>query len=492
MRKHPWLTAAAILAVLGGLLYFYVEWHAEKRWQRYATEARVRGVKLYYADFNRPEIPEAQNFAELPMLKKALAGEKDAMPFKLPKRPRSTQSDGGKKSSFYDDGSPPFGDSKPETKIDWKEWQKYFLAVGFLTETSDDPVRDTLRGIEHYEPQFREWSEWRTTRPQFWLPISPTNGQRLPVTTLTQASMLFHLRMAAHLAAGDSTAAYADFQDSWQASRVMQANPGLVNGILRAGTLQYLLEAWGKGARDHAWADAELQKIDHDLASLQLWDDYCECLAGGRCEINREIEKVMNLPLRERAQFQNDAGNLFSSRTAILAQVTPRSLFRDNQWRMNRYLDELTVPGGATGQTFNPDRHTPSSPQNIVSSYDKDYYFLCVMAGDAYEVLERTYMRLQILLDEARLACALERFYLARKVYPETLLELVPEFIPAVPTDIYAGAPYHYQRMGEASYRLYGVGENRKDDGGKVGPGLPKGQQPDAVWSYAPAEAKGK
>jgi len=73
--------------------------------------------------------------------------------------------------------------------------------------------------------------------------------------------------------------------------------------------------------------------------------------------------------------------------------------------------------------------------------------------------------------------------------YPEKLDELAPEFIPALPTDIYSRAPFQYQRVGKSTYRLYSVGRNRTDEGGAVSPNQSEWNQLDAVWPYAPAPA---
>jgi len=90
-------------------------------------------------------------------------------------------------------------------------------------------------------------------------------------------------------------------------------------------------------------------------------------------------------------------------------------------------------------------------------------------------------------LDQARVACALERFRLAKKAYPEVLTELTPTYLRQLPPDVVAGeAPrYHRTRQG---YQLYSVGLNGQDDGGQIamsdGPG-PR-QNPDRgdwVWN---------
>ncbi|EDY21981.1 hypothetical protein CfE428DRAFT_0106 [Chthoniobacter flavus Ellin428] len=418
MRRHPWLTAPILFVVLCEALYIAVEWHAESRWRHYAVEAQARGVKLYPADFIRPEIPDAENFAALPRFKNALAAEKFKSPFILPSTPRSTLPVGPAKAYLFDDGPPAFGNMRKGEKIDWQAWRKYFLAVGFPTEASDDPVRDVLHALDHFAPQFQEWSEWRTSRPRCQLPIGPVKGKGFYSTIFADAAAFFRLRISAHLADGDSATAYADFQDGCQAPRALKNELGLVNAVLRVGMMHFLLDAVGGGLQEHAWRDTELQKIERDLAALDLWEDYRASLAGARGQLNQDIETMMNQTIRERRRSRSYQLYFSDSWTVMLFQIMPRSVFRDNELRMNRYIDELLAPGSRSVQTFDPERKTPSSSTYLASAYDKRYYFLSDPAGKAYSFVGQRFLRLQTVVDQARLACALERFRLARGSYP--------------------------------------------------------------------------
>ena len=51
----------------------------------------------------------------------------------------------------------------------------------------------------------------------------------------------------------------------------------------------------------------------------------------------------------------------------------------------------------------------------------------------------------QTKVNEAQIACALERYHLAHAEYPETLDALVPQFIETLPHDIIGGQPLHYR-----------------------------------------------
>jgi hypothetical protein len=69
---------------------------------------------------------------------------------------------------------------------------------------------------------------------------------------------------------------------------------------------------------------------------------------------------------------------------------------------------------------------------------------------------------------------AIELFRRERGVYPRTLEDTVPEYLDAVPLDIYTGKPLSYRRLdatqegGNHAYILYSVGRDGEDNGGRV------------------------
>jgi hypothetical protein len=63
---------------------------------------------------------------------------------------------------------------------------------------------------------------------------------------------------------------------------------------------------------------------------------------------------------------------------------------------------------------------------------------------------------------------ALKRHWLRFGQWPEKLEVLVPEFLPQLPMDYFAGQPPCYRRNNDDTFTLYSVGENGKDDGGEA------------------------
>jgi hypothetical protein len=68
-------------------------------------------------------------------------------------------------------------------------------------------------------------------------------------------------------------------------------------------------------------------------------------------------------------------------------------------------------------------------------------------------------------LDSAMVAIAVERYRLAERRLPESLEQLVPKYLEAVPVDPFDGKPLRYKRL-EKGYTIYSIGEDGQDNGG--------------------------
>ncbi|MCE9610283.1 MAG: hypothetical protein K8R23_08835 [Chthoniobacter sp.] len=474
-RSHPLTSGFLALVVFAVGAHLFANWRAEVRWQRYCTEARARGVKLTLAEFVPPEIPDAENFAALPMFKAIFQpGAKD--PMRLP------DASGAK---------PTFGARHKGESFDWLKWQTYFKDAGFIAETTDSPPRDVLRALEHYAPQFKEWSEWRT-RPRCRFPLDFNAGFAMSLPHLgmfSNAAKLFSLRLRSHLALGDPGAAYADFREGLQSYRALSDEPTFIAGLVQISALATLKDAVGSGLQDHAWSDAELQKIDADLAAVRLWQDYRRAFASERGFGNWMYDTLADSsPIGRRRLMAGIPVGFGGSPSAfeVACGLVPKRVFRDNQLRHNQFFDELMSRVDPEGVRFFPDTPAPSSPENFKGVVEPYYFFLFRMASPVYSAVEENFVRLQTQLDQTRIAIALERFRLARGAYPETLAELVAEFMAEVPLETYSRQPMSYRRKEGGTIHLYGWGKNRKDDGGVVDPKIWEKSQRDEIWLYAP------
>lgn len=78
----------------------------------------------------------------------------------------------------------------------------------------------------------------------------------------------------------------------------------------------------------------------------------------------------------------------------------------------------------------------------------------------------QTLAHTQALVNEAMVACALERYRVSYGEFPENLNHLIPHLIQRLPSDVVGGRPLHYRRESQNCFALYSVGWNERDDGG--------------------------
>lgn len=96
--------------------------------------------------------------------------------------------------------------------------------------------------------------------------------------------------------------------------------------------------------------------------------------------------------------------------------------------------------------------------------------------------------------DALLVVIAIELYKRDTGALPESLDELVPDYLPSVPRDIADGQPIRYRQTGDGSYTLYSIGGDMDDDGGV--PALSRGyrfngpayESTDGDWVLYPPE----
>ena len=260
----------------------------------------------------------------------------------------------------------------------------------------------------------------------------------------------------------------------------------MLSAMLRICVLSITLNGVADGLKDRAWSDDELRQMETEFAKVRVWQDYRMALSSERGFANWYGNLLADPASRGRViSWMSGPGSAPGNAPQM---YVPRRVYRDNQLRQNQNFDELIARASEDGSHFDPDGPNPSSPANLRGPFDYYYYFMFRVSGQMSQS-RNEFVFAQTILDQARLAIALERWRLARGAYPETLAELVPDFIAAVPVDTYSRKSMRYRRQDGGTFLLYGVGQNRTDDGGVLDPN--KGADGrDDIWLYAPPPSK--
>ena len=462
------LFIAACLATLSIALFLEEKIRGRAAWHAYETEAKARGVKLDFADYIPPPIPDAENFASIPLFeavfRAADAKEPVPNPLKLP-----------------DGNPPPFSNPAKQERLDLAAWQKFFVETKLLPAAGENPAADVLQALDGFAAPLAQLSA-AGTRPHCHFPVhwEQAYAALLPhLQILHSAAKLYALRLSAHLALGDSAAAYADFRDGLRLTTATTAEPSLIAGLVRIASATLMENAVWAGLADHRWAEPELRKIEADLATLDWLKDYLFAMGSERGGENLMTDLLIENPGQLDAILGSDAPSGF-----VGFRFYPTGWFYQSKVRANRYFDEVLARVEPEQHRSFGGRTSPSSLDDIKTGPKRIYYLLFALLAPALESQGKNYVHAATVTDHARLAGALERFRIARGSFPQALSELTPDFLATLPAEIVNGEPYRYHHTDDGSFVLYSVGPDLRDDGGVIDPKATASKQTDWVWRY--------
>lgn len=514
------LTVALVLLALVfvlGLFHLEENQRGARIWADAQRELRAKGEFLEWSHFIPPPIPAAQNLAFSPFYVRALHYRPDP------------------KTGFYS-ASPstdwladlrdmPYGGTRPANlaaparnpiqRRDLAAHAAYYRrAPGFPHPPQPGgPAADVLLALNRYGPALDELARAAAGRPLTRFPVDWKTGNpfmlALPHYILEQQLVTtLALRASARLAAGQSAAALDDLELSFRLCHDCGDEPPLIAHLVQSTCLRIVLVSVWEGLVDRRWSATELARLQADLQAFDVLADYQRAMRGERASagiigtdyLAHHLDQLPDLmtfgatPSASERRFYQCAG-----------YFVPRGWFDQNKANIALFMQRYYVEGvdPAAYRAF-PAKLAGSSAA-LAAIPNGPTTFLLKIGTNVYATVGERAAHVQCSLDEASAACALERFALdhpsnppeaTAPTYPATLSELVPAYLARVPTDLIDGAPLRYARPPDGRYRLYSIGWNGRDDGGRVvwyqsGNSLDD-HQGDWVWQYAPLNPPSK
>jgi len=422
-----------VLLVLGiGSWIFLEHAYGKQSWLAWKAQRTAQGDRFDWKQLAPPEIPDEENFAVAPLIAGAVKGKDIDPRFKALEPPKLEQEWG-----------------------DWKEGRRIDLeacAAAYKT-------KDLLKALAPFEATLRELDE-ASRRPHSRIPVDYTDpeppsliGFRGPVRTL-------RLRALVNLADGQSDAALTDVQTCLRIADHLKTEPHLIPMLLRTDVLGFAMQPIWEGLLDRRWNERQLAILQEEL-------QHADVLTSTRLGFEGErLYSVTRLPLIAE-------GMPLPKSMEDREKPTRYSWLVKGWWYRNLLeIDRLYVASFL--DVIRPSSHRVFPERSVDFERWKNrqkFRFDLVVAritGPALLGQIPRAARLQSALDQAAIACALERHRLARGVYPVALAELSPTFMATIPQDIVNGKPLRFQRE-DKGFRLYSVGWDLKDEGGRLG-----------------------
>ena len=507
------LILLAWLATLTVLFYAEEDWRGWHSWNQYRQQLEASGAQLDLAAFTPQPVPEGQNFAAIPVIESWFTqrtnfAKKWADHYSLactmigsetnPPAPEGNSHQGGKR--YF---------------LDLVAWQMAFAAVQsdqtnsnqtFSSGTIDPTSRAIAAPVVLAElvssetelDQLRAASDRPYARYPVVYDLDNPWGILLPhLGNIKRTVQRLQLRACAELAAGRTDDALADVKLMLYLADSAKTEPFLISYLVRLACVHIALQPVWEGLAEHAWSDAQLQE-------LQVWFQQYDFVADMKRPLDSErAAGILTGDLLARGKYNldiltTDPKQSGSASVNLLGWIAPRGWYHLEQLNDVR-LFQLQFEGAFdSGQKRVFPRQIASNVKALAPAFANNHWItrnwvtvICIrhqlMARVLLPALYKIPLRAaaaQTAVDEAAIACALERYRLANEQYPDTLAVLVPRSISQLPDDVISGEPYKYHRTADGQFALYSVGWNETDDGGVPGKTLFDEKDGDWVWQY--------
>lgn len=426
-----------VTAGLAGLIFlFYAEEYARGwlMWEIHLRRCTKRGDQFDINALIPPRIPDDQNMAAAQIFKELMQTDK------------------------VDNVSLPIIHYK-HVQNGWRVGAKEDMNA-WRTAFSND---DLTVAMAQYNPIFIEISK-ASRRPMARIEHDYTNLSTFnSFNMLLKLGKLYRLKTLVDLEQGRSEAAVDDIRIMIRLANITQDEPIAISSLIRIGILAMTLQPFREGISAHQWNENEFRALGGDFAQLDLIKHMDLALRGERCYWNKTLQQVLKKP--DQIYF-----NGFYDKPTIswLVKLTPNGWAYLNVRKSDIvYADYFIartniitthrgqLPVERVEQICREDQRPrlifevlPYSVRNLIIG-------MCLKVGKA-----QTWMQC------AAVACALERYRIAKGSYPDKLATLIPDYIERIPLDVIDGEPLRYQQDGKGGYVLYSIGWNRLDDKG--------------------------
>lgn len=276
------------------------------------------------------------------------------------------------------------------------------------------------------------------------------------------------LKAVASAEEGRGNAWPADVELQVQLARTLDDEPTIISHVVRNATLRLAVKTTERSLSRATPGDHECKRLQETLAHAAKTNLLQQAFVG---------ERAMMIPTF-RLSWQEIQSASHSDEQASRPHKPQRYSGKPNLflWLSGVFERDLNFFLATMAECASLSALPP--PQDLaLTNYldsandlaERRGYILSGMLLPAYSRVVVRDASTRAHLEVAETALAVERFRLARKRLPDSLAELVPEFLDSVPRDAFDGSQLRYKVLRQG-YVVYSVDVDIHDDGGKEPP----------------------
>lgn len=484
-RKHSLLVRLSVFLLGSGILLLalvvtFCVWDEHRSfnaWEDFSEEMQSLGYPMDTDLLFPAPPPEEDNFAGIPFLKNLVEHQdsfvdawvvastltnvhKVYAPRDLPER-------------FWRHG---YGWTPEDVRL--------ILLTRGAAEDPEPPVnaQGNLQLFGYFDSHFKELKS-AADRTFCQFPVFFDLGPQYPyqhLETLHEVVILLSARAVTYLHAGRCSEALEDIIFAWELIHKLDTDRTITASLISESCFIYSLQPLWQGIAAHQWTDAQLKQLQADLGRFDFIKSFKQnylfetvWIANLYATIETAwMESVVSAVIGEGGSvLRNQVLKLEFALAKILSKV-PMGWIRMNLIHLSEsafdyaavvyqedahLIDPLAVKRKMLeldtlyGDTINPDRFVVGKFKNALFNSD----------------IPRAAAQGQAFADMGKIACELERLYLAEKKYPSSFsTELFHEKVPA---DVIMGQePYVFQKT-SASFMLYSLAWDKLNNLGQIG-----------------------
>ena len=277
------------------------------------------------------------------------------------------------------------------------------------------------------------------------------------------AVRLLSMEAVWHAANGEQEQAVHSLQTAARVANSINAEPTLISQLVQfsswgiiASHLEHVLNATDFSAAQLAGLQTALANAEHPAGAAQA-------LAG---ELASGLAVFDDPKMRPRIfgdGLANGGGGTELRYRAVISALLASGIFAKDR---NYYLDALTTNVNAAALPY-PARFTTA--RKTVAAFNTTPSRFYIFSRMLLPALAKFYVRDADHTTRVRVAqtvLGIERYRAAHaNALPESLEQLVPDYLPQVPDDPCSGGKLRFKKL-DRGYVVYGTGSDGRDDGG--------------------------
>lgn len=353
---------------------------------------------------------------------------------------------------------------------DWRSLERIVGRGGDRPRPAEPLVADLSESLERYiqtNSQALKSLHEAAAVAECRYPIDLSQGQAVLMTHISDVRdgcLLLCLEAVYCAEHGNPNGAAGAAEASLHIARSLDREPTLISHMVRTWGPVWTTSALERVLNWVELTEGQLAALYRNFRDIPATDGAVRALAGSRCMSLTFFENPQAVDRR----FFNKLPpvGLLEAYRALGLSAREGAIFLD-------YMDECLRIAQL------PAWQRPSATQTLEADLrSRRGVFLRDVTQTATAIRREVQCVAQV--EVAATALAVERYRLAHQRLPETLDQLVPAYVTAVPADPFDGAPLRYKRL-DRGFLVYSVGEDGRDDGGREEPPR-ETKKPSETW----------